>query len=493
MGRGRLIMKKKAVNFHPQVDLSIGDKYLLKEFIDEGSFGYVWKALNLENRQTVALKIPKDQERGDNTLSEGKEFIGSHHPNIISIYWMGRVEGVFLIEMEYFNGHKLSDELCETGFKSPRTFEEIYNLFFQILDGVEYIHSKHICHGDIKPQNILIDGKIAKITDFGTSKLIEDLFIKTIDGGGTWAYMAPEVAGSNRRYLNSDIYALGVLLYKFLTGRTPHETANQLINNMPYPKPREINDNIPESVEGIIMKLLERNPEERYQNVREVKRDFEEVLRNGNNNIISYNERVEVRNEDTDWIERVIRYYKNKEFDKAELLLKTEYENGNKSADTLYHIAYTYFQQGRYFDSMDVLNSIDIKEVEDVRREALEDNILYLKGKLFFELKRYDEAVKVYEKLVSRNPDDLNYRYKLACAYGLNNEQEKAIEILEDINKKTPGMLYIVKKLGHAYDQRKDFKKARAYFNYAIRLDPNDTLIRSRLEEYNKYLSYLGY
>jgi len=227
--------------------------------------------------------------------------------------------------------------------------------------------------------------------------------------------------------------------------------------------------------------------------VREVKRDFEKVLRKGNNNIISYNERVEVRYEDTDWIERVIRYYKNKEFDKAELLLKTEYENGNKSADILYHIAYTYFQQGRYFESMDVLNGIDIKEVEDVRRDALEDNILYLKGKLFFELKRYDEAVKVYEKLVSRNPDDLNYRYKLACAYGLNNEQEKAIEILENINKKTPGMLYIVKKLGHAYDQRKDFKKARAYFNYAIRLDPNDTLIRSRLEEYNKYLSYLGY
>ncbi len=83
-------MKKKAVNFHPQVDMSIGDKYLLKEFIDEGSFGYVWKAVNLENRQTVALKIPKDQERGgDNTLSEGKEFIRSHHPNVIFIYWMG--------------------------------------------------------------------------------------------------------------------------------------------------------------------------------------------------------------------------------------------------------------------------------------------------------------------------------------------------------------------------------------------------------------------
>ena len=484
--------KKKAVNFRPQVDMNIGDKYLLKEFIDEGSFGYVWRAVNLESKEIVALKIPKDQERGDNTLSEGKEFIGNHHLNVITIYWMGRVDGVFLIEMEYFNGHKLSDELCETGFMSPRTFEEIYSMFFQILDGIEYIHSKNICHGDIKPQNILTDGTTVKITDFGTSKLIEDLFIKTIDGGGTWAYMAPEVAGSNRRYLNSDIYGLGVLLYKFLTGRTPHETANQLINNMPYPRPREINDNIPESVEKIIMKLLERTPEGRYQNVKDIKRDFEEVLKNENNNIISYSEGLEViRYEGGDWLERVIRCYKNKKFDKAELLLKTEYENGNKSADVLYHTAYTYFQQGRYFDSIDVLKSIDIEKVEGIRREALEDNLLYLKGKLFFELKRYEEAVKVYEKLVSRNPDDLNYRYRLACAYGLNSEQEKAIDILEEINKKTPGMLYIVKKLGHAYDQKKDFKKARAYFNYSMKLDPNDDLIRDRLEEYGKYLSCL--
>jgi len=486
--------KKKAVSFFPQADMNIGDKYLLKEFIDEGSFGYVWKAINLDDGKIVALKIPKDQERGDNTLSEGKEFINSSHPNVISIYWMGRVDGVFLIEMEYFRGHKLSDELCETGFKSPRTFEDIYKLFLQILDGVEFIHSKNICHGDLKPQNILTDGKIVKITDFGTSKLIEDLFIKTIDGGGTWAYMAPEVAGSNRRYLNSDIYSLGVLLYKFLTGRTPHETANQLINNIPYPKPREINDNIPELVERIIMKLLKRNPEERYQNIAEIKRDFKEVLKNANGNIVYYNKMEELKKKyNDDWIESVVRYYKNKEFDKAELLLKSEYENGNKSIDILYYTAYTYFLQGRYFNSMAVLEGIHIEKIEDVRREAFEDNLLYLKGKLYFELKRYDEAVKVYEKLVSRNPDDLNYRYRLACAYGLNNEQEKSIKILEDINRKTPGMLYIVKKLGHAYDQIKDFKKARAYFNYAIRLDPSDTLIRNRLEEYNKYLSYIGY
>ena len=285
-------MKKKAVNFQPQIDTNIGNKYLLKEFIDEGSFGSVWKALNFEENKIVALKIPKDQERGDKTLSEGKEFIGSCHKNVVKIKSMGRVDGLFIIEMDYFKGHKLSDELCESGFKSPRTFEEIYNLFLQILDGVEYIHSKNICHGDIKPQNILTDGKVAKITDFGTSKLVEDLFIKTIDGGGTWAYMAPEVAGSNRRYLNSDIYALGVLLYKFLTGTTPHETANQLINNTPYPRPREINDNISEKVEEVILTLLKRNPEDRYKNIVEVKNDLETAFEYENRNIITYTKKL---------------------------------------------------------------------------------------------------------------------------------------------------------------------------------------------------------
>lgn len=483
-------MKKKAVNFRPQVDTNIGSKYLLKEFIDEGSFGSVWKAVNLENSEIVALKIPKDQERGDNTLAEGKEFIGSFHKNVIKIIWMGRIDGLFIIEMEYFNGHKLSDELCEKGFKSPRTFEEIYRLFLQILDGVEYIHSRNICHGDIKPQNILTDGKIAKITDFGTSKLIEDLFIKTIDGGGTWAYMAPEVAGSNKRYLNSDIYALGVLLYKFLTGRTPHETANQLINNIPYPLPREINDNISPAIEQVILKLLKRDPVERYQNVLEIKKDLENIF-NENNKLISYINNVNQEIYEKDWIEGIIGFYKKSEYNKAELILKNEYENGNKSQDILYHMAYTYYKEGRFFDSLDTLRRIEISEIENIRRNAFEDDLLYLNGRVLFELKRYEEAIKFYKKLKERNPENLNFRYKLACSYGLNNEQEDAIEILEEINKETPGMLYIVKKLGHAYDQIKEYKKARAFFNYALKLDPDDQIIKIRLEEYDKYFSFI--
>lgn len=481
-------MKKKANNFHPQRDTNIANKYLLKEFIDEGSFGYVWRATNLENNQIVALKIPKDQERGDNTLSEGKEFIGSTHPNVVSIFWMGRIDSVFAIEMEYFDGHKLSDELNDNGFKSPRTFDEIYNLYFQILDGVEYIHNKHICHGDIKPQNILLNNNHAKITDFGTSKLIEGLFIKTIDGGGTWAYLAPEVAGSNKRYLNSDIYALGVLLYKFLTGRTPHDTANQLINNTPYPKPREINNNISELTEDVILKALQRNPEDRYQNISQLRNDLKIAMGDSDKGILTYNKNIKPVIKNEDWMEAVIEFYKSGEYKKADLLLKNEVENGNESQDVKYHAAYTKFLQRNYFESLNILKAINLNLIENIRRDAFEDNVLYLKAKVLFELKRYNESIVLYQRLITKNPENLDYGYKLACAYGLNHEENKAIDILETINRKTPGMLYIVKKLGHAYDQKKEYKKARGFFNYALKLDPEDEKIKERIEIYNKYL-----
>ena len=483
-------MKKKAANFYPQKDSNIGEKYLLKEFIDEGSFGCVWKALNLESDKIVALKIPKDQERGDNTLAEGREFIDCKHPNVINLYWMDRVEdtGVFVIEMEFFEGHKLSDELCETGFKSPKTFNEIFMLYMQILDGVDFIHSKNICHGDIKPQNILVGRNGVKITDFGTSKLIEDLFIKTVDGGGTWAYLAPEVAGSNKRYLNSDIYALGVLLYKMLTGRTPHETANQIINNMPYPRPREINNNITEELEKIILKALERNPEYRYKKVLDLKYDLKNGINGNNDQTITYTETVKRHIKGMDWLEAVIGFYKEDEYKKAEFVLKQEIENSNRSQDVLYHLAYVNFLQGQYYESLTLVSRININDIEDIRREVFNDNIIYLRARIMLELKRYDESIALFKELTEKNPESLDFQYKLACVFGLNNEEDYAIEILEQINKQTPGMLYIVKKLGHAYDQKKEYGKARGFFTYALRLDPNDENIKERMLVYGKYL-----
>lgn len=481
-------MSKRVYDFYPKKDLRLGSKYVLKEYINEGTFGYVWSAMHLDSEEIVALKIPKDQERGDHALSEGIKLIGQFHPNIIQINWMGRLDGVFVIEMEFFEGESLAEELDDFGFKNPKTIKEICQIFLRILDGVEFLHNKNICHGDIKPQNILFSNKEVKLTDFGTSKFIENIFIKTVDAGGTWAYMAPEVAGSNKRYLISDIYSLGVLLYQLLTGRTPHETPIQVINNIPFPKPREVNDNISLDLEDIILKALQRNPEDRYQNINDFKKDIIERVLNKNFALMSSSVKTIERTSGEDWLQKVITLYHENHYAEAENILKYVRTNGNGSQDLIYHIAYSCFCQKKYYESLNEIEKINMDKIEAIRRDSFKDNIYSLKGKIYIELKKYDDAMMVYKYLSNKSPEEINYKYRLAITYGLINRPNKSIELLEEINEKTPGLLYIVKKLGHAYDMQKEFSKARAYFQYSLRMDPDDEIINNRLKVYKEYL-----
>ncbi|SKB73119.1 Tetratricopeptide repeat-containing protein [Acetoanaerobium noterae] len=485
-------MGKKAVNFRPKENTKIGNKYIIQEYIDSGTFGTVWKAINLETSQVIALKIPKNQERGDETLSEGKRLLNYKHPNIIQLHWMGRVEntGIFVIEMEYFNGRKLSDDMNLNKFNNPKTFEQVFELYFKVLNAIKYLHTLKISHGDIKPQNIMIDGDSVKVTDFGTSKFIENIFINTVDGGGTWSYMAPEVAGSKKRHLNSDIYSLGVLLYQLLTGRTPHRTAIQLLENLPYPKPREINDNISVELEQVIIRALDRNPEERYLTVQDLEDDIRKAITEKNKTLVLYERSKDLTDKvkDRDWLDILISYYNKDDYESAELLLKNKIENNVKIPDVYYHLAYVYVKQGRYYDALKHIKLVNVSDIENIRQDAFEDTVNYLKARIYLELKEYDKSIHLYDQLVNKNPENIDYRYKLACVYALNYHEDKAIEILENINKETPGILAVVKKLGHAYDQIKTYGKARGYYNFALRLDPEDEKIKERLEIYKKYL-----
>jgi len=482
-------MAKRANSFYPKKELNLEDKYILKEYINEGTFGYVWKAFNIQKEKTVALKIPKDQERGDNTLSEGKKLIGYSHPNIIDIVWMGRVDGVFVIEMEYFIGGTLADELTDRGFKNPKTIHEVLKIFLEVLHGVKFLHEKNICHGDIKPQNILINSDNVKITDFGTSKFIENIFVKTVDAGGTWAYMAPEIAGSHIRGLVSDIYSLGVLLYQLLTGRTPHETPIQVINNGPFPRPREINDNIPIEVQNIILKALERNPDNRFNCIDDFIKAILELSVDNKSEIMTSNKLYE-KVKSKDWMKEVLQFYKSKQYNKAEIILKYQFENGNRTEDIKYHMSYVYFNQKRYYDSLDMINKMNIEKVEEIRQPGVEDNVLSLKARILVELKRYEEATEIYKALAKNNPNNINYQYKLAIMYGLIDKPDLSINKLEEINQSTPGLLYVIKKLGYAYDMKKDYSKARGYLKYAYKLDSKDSVVKNRLDVYEKYLNF---
>jgi serine/threonine protein kinase len=478
-------MAKKQIDFTLRENLVLGEKYLLKSFINAGSFGQVWKAINLEKDREVAIKVPHNQERGDATLSEGKMLEGIEHPNLITIYWMGRVDGIFVIEMEYFQSRTLADQLGPKGFNSPKTFKEIKHIVVNILDAIDFIHSHKICHGDLKPQNILIQDNEVKITDFGTSKFIEDLFVETNDVNGTWAYVAPEVAGSNKRYLNSDIYSIGVILYQLFTGRTPHQTSLQVINNYYYPSPREINPNIPDTLNELIVKCLKRNPDDRYTSVPDLKRDFLKAWAEWSDPIIIQSSTT-VSKKETSWIEEITAAIEKKDFDAAQIILKQEMEK-SVTPDLLYYSALVDHLRGFFSLSLSTIDSININEVEETRRPAFGEMILNLKGKVLSEVKNYEEAVKCFKKLADFNPKSIDYRFKYANILALIQCEPKAIEILEQINTETPGILSVVKKIAQAYDQVKDFKKSLAYYSYAYKLNPNDARVGHRIEVLRRY------
>lgn len=471
--------------FQPFKDEKIGDKYLLKEFLGDGSYGYVWRSIRLDDGQEVALKIPKDQESGDKILKEGEKLEGHKHPNIIEIYWMNRVEGTFVIEMEYFKSQTLAKEIKTNNGVKPRLFSDIYNIFFQVLDAIEFMHSLKLCHGDIKPDNILLgNNKQVKITDFGTSRLIEDVFVETM-GAGTCGFIAPEVACSNKRYLSSDIYSLGALLYFLLTGERVHDSLNQVLNNAPYKKPKEINNDIPEYVENVILKALARDPKGRYNNVEEMKRDLKKATTSKSKeiNIKEYTFKTQPK----DWIEKVTTLYKAEKWKQAEILLKQQKLDGNLSSDLKLHLAYVQYKQNNYYNSLDIIEEVDLSNVEKIRIDTFKENLYFLKARIYTKLKKYEEALVLYRKLYNQN-EDLKYKYRLALVNGLCNNLDRAIKLLEEINQEEPGRLIILKKLAYAYDQKKEFNKARGYFKFVNKLDPGDEKVKEKLEMYDRLL-----
>lgn len=186
--------------FIPKSDRKLGDRYELLEALGDGSYGWVWRSQRLSDDAIVAVKIPKEQGGKNQDLAEGEFLIGQEpHPNVISVHWMGRVPPErewYAIEMEYFPSQTLARLLDEgtQGFVS--SYNRILDIYEQILAGVAHLHSLGISHGDLKPQNILVSGDRVKLTDFGSSVLPEDMYIRTHENGGTILYSAPEFAGT---------------------------------------------------------------------------------------------------------------------------------------------------------------------------------------------------------------------------------------------------------------------------------------------------------
>ena len=454
--------------FMPNADMKLGNRYQLLECLGDGSYGWVWRAINLQDDKVVAVKIPKQMGRSDEELAEGSALVGRPiHPNVVEIFWMGRVPPQrewYVVEMEYFPSSTLARllDLGEQGLVVR--YDKVLDLYSQVLEGVKHLHRFGVAHRDIKPQNILVSGERLKLTDFGSSLMPEELYSRTRENGGTILYSAPEVIGVSVKlkdegaYYRADIYSLGVLLYHLVTSRLPHDTLSQVVRHQPFPKPSELNSTVSPQLENLIMKCLAHCPENRWDSVEELAKAYRAV-RQTQKAFGDLQRLTPYVQGELDWSTDAIKFLETEDYRRAGQIASQEFER-SKDKQALLIMLRALIKEGRYFDCIDFFKSHpDILSQRDflgkeIRRHAL---TVYLKTR------HLSEAAKVLKVCLEDDPDSPELLLKKASILGLQAKYKEACEILLKLNRQYPNKPSILKRLALVYEQLRDQGKAAAF------------------------------
>ncbi|MFO0945753.1 MAG: serine/threonine-protein kinase [Planctomycetota bacterium] len=268
--------------------------YELLDELGRGGMGVVYKAKQIGLNRMVALKMILAGQLASETAvqrfyREAQSAASLDHPNIVPIYEIGEHENRHYFSMAYVEGQSLAD----SAKKNPMSLEQAVRIVKQVAESVHYAHEKGIVHRDLKPANILIDKQNRpRVTDFGLAKQIDDDSNLTATGHvmGTPCYMSPEQAKGISKEIGpaSDIYSLGGILYRLLTGKPPFlgnsqtETLVKVLHEEVIPA-RQHNPAIPKALEDICNKCLAKKVEDRFHTAQELASALDEWLRNGDN------------------------------------------------------------------------------------------------------------------------------------------------------------------------------------------------------------------
>lgn len=269
----------------------IDGRYDIGEVIGEGGMAVVYSARDIQDDMPVAIKILRDEYLGNEEFirrfkDESKAIAVLSHENIVKVYDVSFGDRIMYIVMEYIDGITLKDYIEKYGKIS---WKESIHFVLQTLKALQHAHEKGIIHRDVKPQNIMLleDGTI-KVTDFGIarfSKSTTNSMTTSNKAIGSVHYVSPEQARGEPTDAKSDLYSLGVMLYEMLTGKLPFDDDNAVsvalmqLQSDPVP-PRQINPDIPEGLEEIVIKAMQKDPQKRYHSAAEMYSDIIKIKKN---------------------------------------------------------------------------------------------------------------------------------------------------------------------------------------------------------------------
>ena len=393
----------------------LGNRYEIIEKIGNGGMATVYKAKCHVLNRYVAVKVLRDEFTTDEEFIkrfriEAQSAASLTHPNIVSIYDVGNEGNLYYIVMELIKGKTLKEIITEE--RGPLPWKWSVNIVIQIASALEMAHKNNIVHRDIKPHNIIIteDG-VAKVTDFGIAKAVSNSTITALGTTiGSVHYFSPEHARGGFTDAKSDLYSLGVVMYEMLTGKvpfdadTPVSVALKHMQEMPV-EPKELNQNIPQSVNDIIMKAMQKDANLRYQSATEMLKDLNEALKSPEANFVQIGENVNAATQriSTQEIQEAER--KAKENDKKpnkfkEVILKHKVLSAILGAILLFFLVFGL--------SSLIFNAAFPKEVQlpnfvNMTQEEAEQTAEELNLKLVVESEEYSPEVEA-GKIISQDP-----------------------------------------------------------------------------------------
>lgn len=271
--------------------------YRIESQLGQGAMGVVYRAVDERLERTVALKVlrlnlsPEERaEYAPRLQQEAKSAARLNHPNIITVYDYGDIDGYAFLAIEFVEGKTLQS-LLESGVKiSPN---RLVKLAAQLFGALAYAHEHDVVHRDIKPANLMLtaDGRL-KITDFGIAQLPTSDLTRAGTIVGSPRYMAPEQLEGKKLDGRADIFAAGIVLYEVLTGKRPFDgdhvatIAYRILHEAPTDI-RSLNPEVPEWLVDVVMRCLEKDPAKRFQTAREARSALREQAGSASASIIS--------------------------------------------------------------------------------------------------------------------------------------------------------------------------------------------------------------